>query len=47
MLDIYPEELDALVFGLALLPVLGNDDKSASIERRPSHPQLHSRALTP
>jgi len=41
-LDIYPEDLDALVFGLAMLPVLGNGGigKSASFERRPSHPQL-------
>jgi Zn-dependent peptidase ImmA (M78 family) len=41
-LDLYPEDLDALVFGLAMLPVLGGSGsgKSSSFERRPSHPPL-------
>jgi hypothetical protein len=41
-LDLYPEDLDALVFRLAILPVMGTGGtgKSSSYERRPSHPPL-------
>jgi Zn-dependent peptidase ImmA (M78 family)/transcriptional regulator with XRE-family HTH domain len=42
-LDLYQEDLDALVFGLAMLPVAGNGGirQVAQFERRPAHTQLH------
>jgi Zn-dependent peptidase ImmA (M78 family)/transcriptional regulator with XRE-family HTH domain len=42
-LNLYPDDLDALVFGLAMLPVASSAgiDKAASYERRQAPAQLH------
>lgn len=39
-LHIYPQDLDELVFGLALLPVLGDGPGTPAAQRRASPPQL-------